>query len=98
MQRFWLTATHLGLQFQPEMTPLIFASYIRAGIPFTRKRRSLENARRLTSQLDDLIGREASECAVYMGRIGYGPVPAARSVRLPLERLIITGTTLPSEG
>ena len=36
MQRFWLTATKLGLQFQPELTPLILASYIRAGIPFTK--------------------------------------------------------------
>ncbi|MFO1429717.1 MAG: ThiF family adenylyltransferase [Candidatus Competibacteraceae bacterium] len=90
MQRFWLTATRLGLQFQPEMTPLIFASYIRVGVPFTRKRRSLENARMLTAQLDDLIGREAGERAVYMGRVGVGPVPAARSIRLPLERLLVS--------
>ena len=25
LQRFWLTAAKLGLQFQPEMTPLIFS-------------------------------------------------------------------------
>lgn len=88
MQRFWLTATKLGLQFQPELTPLIFASYIRAGIPFTKKQRSLNNARLLTNQLAQLIGREASERAVFMGRVGFGPAPAARSTRLPLERLL----------
>ena len=27
LQRFWLTSTSLGLQFQPEMTPLIFSRY-----------------------------------------------------------------------
>jgi hypothetical protein len=29
MQRFWLTATQLGLQLQPELTPLIFSRYVR---------------------------------------------------------------------
>ena len=34
MQRFWLTATSLGLQFQPEYTPLVFARYARERRPF----------------------------------------------------------------
>ncbi len=49
--------------------------------------KNLEKSRRLTSQLDDLIGCEAGERAVYMGRVGFGSGPAARSIRLPLERL-----------
>ena len=89
MQRFWLTATRLGLQFQPEMTPLIFASYVRADLAFSRKQRSLDDARALTQKLDQLLGQAGSECAVFMGRIGSGPAPAARSVRLPLERLMM---------
>ncbi len=89
MQRFWLTATRLGLQFQPEMTPLIFASYVRADLAFSRKQRSLDEARALTRQLDQLLGQAGSECAVFMGRVGFGPAPAARSVRLPLERLMV---------
>ncbi len=72
MQRFWLTATKLGLQFQPEMTPLIFASYMRRGIEFTRTPRSLENARQLTGQLESLIGAAALDGAVYMGRSIWG--------------------------
>ncbi|MBK8754880.1 MAG: hypothetical protein IPL99_26075 [Candidatus Competibacteraceae bacterium] len=88
MQRFWLTATKLGLQFQPEMTPLIFASYMRRGIEFTRTPRSRENARRLTGQLESLIGAAALDGAVYMGRVGFGPAPTARSLRLPLNQLI----------
>lgn len=90
MQRFWLTATKLGLQFQPEMTPLIFASYINNGVGFTRSTSCLENARRLTQQLEQLIGQGASQRAVCMARIGFGAAPTARSTRLPLEELLIS--------
>lgn len=98
MQRFWLTATKVGLQFQPEMTPLIFASYVREGIRFSERQASLENARKLTQELERLIGREAVERAVYMGRIGFGPAPRARSIRLPLQKLIIENPPLPPGG
>ncbi len=91
MQRFWLTATRLGLQLQPEMTPLIFASYVREGVAFTRHQQSLDKARTLSQQLQQLLGREASECAVFMGRVGFGPSPAARSIRLPLQDLLVAG-------
>ena len=36
MQRVWLQATRLGLQMQPETTPLIFAAYARSGRRFSR--------------------------------------------------------------
>lgn len=91
MQRFWLTATRLGLQFQPEMTPLIFAGYVREGIAFTTKAASNANARTLAAQLDALVGADCAARGVYFGRLGYGPVPAARSTRLPLAALMISG-------
>jgi hypothetical protein len=90
MQRFWLTATALGLQYQPEMTPLIFASYVNHGVEFTKQPRCLENARVVTEQLADLIGQRASQRAVCMGRVGFGPAPVARSTRLPLKDLLIS--------
>jgi hypothetical protein len=90
MQRIWLTATALGLQYQPEMTPLIFASYVRHGIEFTKQPRCLENARIVTRQLADLMGQETLERAVCMGRVGFGPAPVARSTRLPLKNLLIS--------
>ncbi len=86
MQRFWLTATRLGLQLQPEMTPLIFSAYARERIQFSEKPDSFGKARRLSTRLARLIGKD-TENAVFMGRIGAGRAATARSLRLPLERL-----------
>jgi len=87
VQRFWLTATKLGLQLQPEMTPLIFAQYVRQGIPLTRAMPAMQRAKDLARVLERLIG-ETSARAVFMGRIGHGPAPRSRSVRRPLANLL----------
>ena len=44
MQRLWLTVEKLGLQSQPEMTPLIFNQYARAGQRFTQNGDALARA------------------------------------------------------
>jgi len=88
LQRFWLTATRLGLTLQPEMTPLIFDSYIRGNVAFTGHKPSMQLARSLSTQLNDIISPESTEQTVFMGRLGAGPVPTARSVRLPLDDLL----------
>lgn len=90
LQRFWLTATKLGLRVQPEMTPLIFADYVRKDIRFTQDDKAWSRAQRVAQQLTTQLGEEISTRAVFMGRIGAGPAPQARSTRLPLDRLIIT--------
>lgn len=89
VQRFWLTATQLGLSMQPEMTPLIFSGYSRSGRSFTREKALEADARRLQDRLEDVIGPDWP-LAFWMGRIGAGSVAKARSTRLPLERLIIS--------
>ena len=87
MQRFWLTATRLDLQLQPEQTPLIFAGYARARRQFSEVEAAASQAGRLTAQLEALIGEADARRAVFMGRSGRGKLAAARSVRLPLGRL-----------
>ncbi len=87
MQRLWLTATHLGLQMQPEMTPLIFARYGREGRRFSRTARLHDDALDLASRFSAEIGEAASRAAVFMGRIGRGKAAASRSLRLPLAAL-----------
>jgi molybdopterin/thiamine biosynthesis adenylyltransferase/nitroreductase len=88
-QRFWLTSTLLGLQFQPEMTPLIFSSYLRRNIDFSGNKSSRQLAQRLAAQLEETVMPEKIGHAVFMGRLGYGKTPQARSVRLPLEELLL---------
>lgn len=87
MQRLWLQATSIGLAVQPEMTPLIFARYVREGRSFTAAAGLHDQARALSGRLDALLGEQAVSKAVFMGRIGAGPAPTARSLRLPLEQL-----------
>lgn len=94
MQRLWLTASSLGLQYQPEMTPLIFSNYVRDGLGFTGDPAASKNARRLRDDLISLIGTEVLDSTVFMGRVGYGPEPTSRSIRLPLKQLLVTGSAI----
>ncbi len=87
MQRLWLEATKLGLQFQPEMTPLIFAQYHNRSISFTTDEHSQWIAKSLATSLTGLFSEEAVHMGVFMGRMGYGDRPHSRSIRLPLSRL-----------
>lgn len=89
VQRFWLTLTHLGLFMQPEMTPLIFTKYIsEKREDFTRVPKLRALARALHAQTTALIFTDAA-FPVYMGRIGAGPAPRARSVRKELDQLML---------
>lgn len=93
VQRFWLAATQLGLQLQPEATPLIFRKYIDRGILFTRADEVRRRAETLTKNLDTLLGERNVECAVFMGRIGAGSASRARSLRRPLSSLLIQSSS-----
>ena len=87
LQRFWLTMTTLGLYMQPEMTPLIFSKYAREGTRFSAEPKLEAAAQALRRETEALIFTD-SLAPVYMGRLGYGPAPAARSVRRPLAELM----------
>jgi hypothetical protein len=88
MQRVWLEATRLGLQLQPETTPLIFTSYVRAGRRFSATPGLWERAERVARRLERVFGEERLAHAVFMARIGHGAASAARSVRKPLGDLL----------
>lgn len=90
MQRFWLEATRQNLQLQPEMTPMIFSRYVEQGIAFTSLPAEQQLAQRLAGELSHLLGDgERTAHRVYMGRVGYGPAPTSRSIRPPLEKLLV---------
>jgi nitroreductase len=87
VQRFWLTAAALGLQLQPQHTPLVFADYARKNLAFTSVAAARRRAASVAGRLASLLAPQPADQAVFLGRIGHGPAPTARSVRLPLERL-----------
>jgi len=91
VQRFWLTATRLGLALQPSVAALAFAYYGREGIPFSGVPSSLPRARKLADRFSRLCGegRIQPEKVEFLGRIGV-PVTASRpsrSMRRPLSSL-----------
>lgn len=88
LQRVWLSATRLGIMMQPEMTPLIFARYARENRIFTQNRRAITLAERIASRLADLWGVQAP-ATVFLGRIGHGAAPAARSLRKKVAALLL---------
>ena len=91
VQRFWLTATSLGLQLQPEVTPLIFGRYVREGVPFSRLSAARRRAQALYSRLAALLPGQEVGRAVFLGRVGRGRPAASRSLRRPVETLIQAG-------
>ncbi|MEO7781466.1 MAG: molybdopterin biosynthesis protein MoeY [Candidatus Nitrotoga sp.] len=88
IQRFWLTATSLGLQLQPEMTPLIFGRYVREDRLFSRLPGAMETATHLGVRLSGLLQNDAVGRAVFLGRIGNGRSASSRSLRLPIQKLL----------
>jgi len=91
VQRFWLTATRLGLALQPSVAALAFAHYGREGIPFSEVPSALPRARKLADGFSRMCGegRIQPEKVVFLGRIGC-PVTAprtSRSTRRPLSGL-----------
>jgi hypothetical protein len=88
-QRVWLTATKLNLWQQPEMVIPSFARYISENVPFTTLVDQLQEAASARKTLGEIIGTDTDR-VVWVGRVGFGPAPTARALRLPLEKLIIS--------
>ena len=86
MQRFWLTAASLQLQLQPQYTPLVFADYARRGVVFTGVSKARGRAARIARLLDELLPGRSPQ-AVFLGRVGEGAAPVARSVRFTVREL-----------
>jgi len=96
IQRFWLTATLVGLQLQPEVTPLVFARYAREQRRFSEQPEASQRANRIAERLHDLIGEGNAARAAFMGRVGSGPAASARSTRRELEELMQTSADGPA--
>jgi hypothetical protein len=83
LQRFWLTATKLGLAMQPLLAIVCMAHY---GATRTRLTDPplIAKSERLARLFDETIGGASSE-VLFLGRVGepYPRLPTRRSVRRP---------------
>ncbi len=88
VQRIWLTATHQGLHLQPQMTPVIFRWYARAGRHFSSDPALLEQARQLSDDFERVAGSGPQDDFGFFARVGTSPQPHSRSVRHELAALM----------
>ncbi|MFQ5786239.1 MAG: ThiF family adenylyltransferase, partial [Alphaproteobacteria bacterium] len=90
LQRFWLTATALGLAMQPALAPVIFAHYARHGVAFTAEPGIAGKAAALARDLGEAHAG-ADDALLFTGRLGRSRsrAGAARSLRRPLDDLLI---------
>ncbi len=91
-QRIWLTATHHGLHFQPEMTPVIFRWYARSARPFSQAPELFDQALKLADEFEDLAQATEPDPFGFFFRVGTSRVPRSRSIRLDMETLLVSRT------
>ena len=90
LQRFWLTATRLGLGMQPALATLAFADHGANGTAFTADEALRARAARLAPEAARVLG--PLDGLVFLGRVGQRPdgLPGPRSVRRPLHQMVQT--------
>lgn len=88
VQRIWLTATHQGLHLQPEMTPVIFRWYARAGRRFSALSSLAADADRVANKFEHIAGATTADQFGFFARVGVSPVPESRSIRLDVPDLM----------
>lgn len=90
MQRIWLTATHKGLHMQPQMTPVIFRWYARAGRHFSTAPKLFEQALKLSEDFERIAQATPSSDLGFFARVGVSQMPRSRSLRQDLATLMKT--------
>ncbi len=93
LQRLWLTATQLGIQMQPEMTPLIFSWYVKAGRTCSHTAAIQEQILDLQQDLATFLQPDILNKTCFIGRLGYGKAATSRSLRLKLHELYVKAAT-----
>lgn len=90
MQRLWLTAASLGLHLQPEMTPVIFRWYVRAGVKISAREEINGAAAVLADRFERAVGAAETDPFAFFCRVGCSASPRARSLRKNLRDLLVS--------
>jgi hypothetical protein len=92
VQRVWLKATEQACSVHPCAAPILLSHHVRfgngSGFDTTERSALLDLSLRL-SRIFNLGTREP----VFMMRLAYAPSPTARSLRLPLNELLLNHHT-----
>ncbi|MDP2370760.1 nitroreductase family protein [Rhodoferax sp.] len=88
VQRIWLTATHQGLHLQPQMTPVIFRWYARAGRRFSAAPQLSEQALEVSADFERMVKATPNDNFGFFARVGVSTPPQSRSIRRDLSELI----------
>lgn len=88
IQRLWLTATASGMYLQPELTPVIFRWYARAGRRMSATPQIGDRILSLATRFEELMNRSASDAVVFFCRVGHSTTPDSRSTRKELADLM----------
>lgn len=88
VQRIWLTATQQGLHLQPEMTPVIFRWYARAGRRFSALPALADQSLQLAGDFERIANATATDNFGFFARVGVSQVPRSRSIRHDLVDLM----------
>jgi len=88
VQRIWLTATQQGLHLQPQMTPVIFRWYARAGRHFSTLPTLFEQAHKLSGDFERIVNATSNDDFGFFARVGVSQVPRSRSIRQDLDDLM----------
>lgn len=89
MERFWLRATNLGLAVHPLISPLyLFPRMLHSdGEGLTEN--NISELKFLRQKFHHIFNTK-DECAeVFLCKIGYAPEPNLKSLRLPIENVLI---------
>ena len=88
VQRLWLTATSLGLHLQPQMTPVIFRWYARAGQAFSSAPGLAGKSKLLSDRFERIAQASPGDSFGFFARVGLSEPPGSRSIRLDLNQLM----------
>jgi hypothetical protein len=87
LERIWLTGTSLGLCFHPTASLPVFLAHARLGgkeLTVKHQQVASEMAGKFEQEFPSLRGRVLQMAF----RIGYGPAPAVKSVRRPIDDVL----------
>ena len=89
MERFWLAATQLGIAVYPMISPFYLFPRILHGAGEWLDTKSIKELTQVRNQFNQLTGFGDNQAEVFIAKLSKAAPPAIKSLRLPLEDVLI---------